>query len=164
MLVLGTHILVSVMAAAPSLPAHADALASTYEEAASDPADSGECALSVDAEASVPAAAVILDCNDARVNALIGDMIGTCDMPRRNGPQLPATVRPASGAPQLRPAGARGPERCPLRSPPRANDSPSLVPTRVPLVPALAASPLLVADSPLPRRAEDGRLERPPRA
>jgi hypothetical protein len=164
MLTFGVHVLVSVVAASPSLPAHADVLASTYEEAACDPSDSGECAPAFDLELSLPAPSAILDCNDARINVLLADMIGTCDMPRRSGPQLPATVHTGSTAPQLRVSdGPRGHDRCPLR-PPRANDSPSLVPTRVPLVPALVVAPLSLRDSPLPRRAEDLRLERPPRA
>jgi hypothetical protein len=165
MLTIGVHFLVSVAAASASPPLHADALASTYEEAACDPADSGECAPLVDlAEISVPAPTAILDCNDARLNALIRDMIGTCDMPRRNGPQLPPTVHTGSSAPQTRISdGPRGHDRCPLRSP-RGNDPPSLVPSRVPLLPALTASRLAVEDSPLPAGAEAERLERPPRA
>jgi hypothetical protein len=165
MLTIGMHILVSAMTVSPSLPADADLLASTYEQAAGDPSDSGECAPAGELELSLPTPGAILDCNDARINVLLGDMIGTCDMPRRSGPQLPPTVHTGSTAPQLRISdGPRGHDRCPLRSPPRANDPPSIVPTRVPLVPPLAVSPLLLHDSPLPVRAEDLRLERPPRA
>jgi hypothetical protein len=169
MLTVGLHVLVSLVAVAPS-PAHADsapddcALASTYDEAACDPSDSGECA--PDVELSLPAPAAILDCNDARTNVLIGDMIGTCDMPRRSGPPtaLP-TVHTGSSAPQMRMSdGPRGSDRCPLRgSSTRGDDSPSLPSARVPLTPPLAATPLLMHDSPLVVRAEDLRLDRPPR-
>ena len=194
MLTVGLHVLVSLVALSPpaahaAVPpraaavaqaddadvAQADdadvardaALASTYDEAACDPSDSGECA--ADVELSLPTAsapAAILDCNDARTNALLADMIGTCDMPRRSGPPtaLP-TVRTGSNAPQLRMTdGPHGCDRCPLRgSPPRGDDSPSLPAARVPLEPPLAVSSLAISDAPLVVRAEDLRLDRPPR-
>jgi hypothetical protein len=183
MLTLGLHLLVSlVMAASPSLPARGEALhavsgssvagsdsgallASTYEEAASDPADSGECAPNLEVPLSLPTPGAILDCNDARVSVLLADMIGTCDMPRKSGPQLLPTVHTGSSAPQLRISdGLHNHGRSPLRSRPRPNDAPSLLPTRVPLVPSLAVSRLAAADSPLPQGTAGPRLERPPRA
>jgi hypothetical protein len=180
MLTFGVHILVSVMAVSPSPTAHADVLAgaemidvadegspllaSTYDEAASDPSDSGECA-PAELPLSLPAPGAVLDCNDARMNALLADMIGTCDMPRKNGPQLLPTMHTGSSAPQLRVAdGTRNHGRTPLRSRPRANDAPSLLPTRAPLLPAPVICRLAAADSPLPARDAGSRLERPPRA
>jgi hypothetical protein len=87
-------------------------------------------------------------------------------MPRRSGPPLqPATVRPGSSAPQLRLGdGAHHGDRCPLPPPARGDDSPSLPTARAPLVPALHVAKFAVLDAPLPLRAEDLRLDRPPRA
>jgi hypothetical protein len=139
-------------------------LASTYDEAACDPAEAGECA--AEPGISLPAPPAILDCNDARVGLILADMIGTCDMPRRAGPpaRLP-TVRTASGAPQMRLGdGGRANDRLPLRASAPRDDSSSLPPSRLPIARAPSRSPLVRHDAPLPLRLDDFRLDRPPRA
>jgi hypothetical protein len=83
MLALGVTLLVSV-AAAPPPGAHAvETLASTYDEAACDAADGGECAdeLLIDL---MPAPAAILDCQ----SPFVADMIGSCDLPTQTIPNV----------------------------------------------------------------------------
>jgi hypothetical protein len=76
MLALGVSLLVSVAATPPPAAHAAEALASTYEQAACDAADGGECADELLLELLPPPAA-ILDCQSPFVAA----MIGSCDLP-----------------------------------------------------------------------------------
>jgi hypothetical protein len=147
-------------------PARAELpVASTYEDAACDPSDSGECAVEPQLSlAPVPAVPAVVDCSDERLSLVLADMIGTCDMPRRSGPPLPpATVRNAGG-PSLRVDAARDSGSCPLRAPARGDDSPSLLTGGARLLPPLGVTPLGADEVPLVPRAEDRRLDRPPRA
>lgn len=93
MLALGLTLVVSVAAAPPAVTS--ERLASTYDEAACDPADGGECAEEVllDLNLLAPSPA-ILDCE----SPFIVDMIGKCDLP---APALPTLHVPTlrNGAP-----------------------------------------------------------------
>jgi len=166
MLALGAYLLASVAAAAPAAPAaHAEQLASTYDEAACDPADSGECAApEAEPTSSLPA---ILDCNDERLSLVMQEMIGTCDMPR------PAP--PLAHLPTLRNANAPGGSRLcdglcdhesyPLKPAPRtSDDGPPLITTATPTATPPAWSPLPTRERALRRSDFASRLERPPRA
>jgi hypothetical protein len=151
MVAFGAYLLVSVAVAAP---AHADKLASMYEDAACDPAEGGECAVELDL--SVPQATAILDCE----NPLLHDMIGSCDNPRPAIPSLHvATVRNGNGIGVARTSTG---ERLTVVSATSSIDA--ALPLRLPTVaPLYATSP--VAPS-LDAAITDGishRLERPPR-
>ena len=93
MLSLGVTLLVSV-AATPPPAAHAvEMLASTYDEAACDAADGGECADEVLIDL-MPAPPAILDCQ----SPFVADMIGSCDLPQQTIPtvHLPTLKKGAS--------------------------------------------------------------------
>jgi hypothetical protein len=168
MIALGAYLVASVVAAAPA-PAHAERLASTYDEAACDPSDSGECAEAPPADdpLSLPAAPAVLDCNDARLDLYIAEMIGSCDMPR------PAP--PNTAAPTVTPAAPTGPHRIcdglcahdsnPMRPAPRTTDnSPPLAGTATPALAPPRASSLQTTDEIVRLTLFSSRLERPPRA
>jgi hypothetical protein len=94
MIALGVSLLVSV-AATPLPAAHAAAekLASTYDEAACDPSEGGECAEEVLID--LPQLVAILDCQ----SPIIHDMIGSCDLPTPTIPSLHLpTVRNGGGS------------------------------------------------------------------
>jgi hypothetical protein len=151
MVAIGAYLLVSVAAAAP---AHADKVASMYEDAACDPAEGGECIVELDV--SVGPATAILDCE----NPLIHDMIGSCDNPKPAIPSLRvATVRNGNGIGVARTATG---ERFTVVSATSSIDA--ALPLRVPsAAPLSASSPVAVS---LDGALTDGishRLERPPR-
>lgn len=148
----GAYLLVSVAAAAP---AHADKLASMYEDAACDPSEGGECA--VEPDLSLPQATAILDCQ----SPLLHDMIGSCDNPK---PALPA-LHVAT----LRTGGAIGATRTPTGERLTVVTSTLTVDAALPFC-APTLTPIALASA-LAERSEvvvvDGphaRLERPPRA
>jgi hypothetical protein len=169
MLALGAYLLSAVASLTPTLPTHGEPpasspLASTYEQAACDPSDSGECAqeLELAFEAlDLPPAPAVLDCSDTRML----DFGGWCDLPR---PASPLAPRPPTLHNGNHGAGFRAGHAAttpPLNSPPpRPDDSRTL--------PALHATFLLPPTSvPLVLRyvshhvnAPSVRLERPPRA
>ena len=167
MIALGAYLVASVVAAAPA-PAHAEALASTYDEAACDPSDSGECAEAADATPSLPAPPAVLDCNDPRLDAYIAGMIGSCDMP--------APTPPNTAAPTVHPAAPTGTNRIcdglcadhdspPMRPAPRGSDDhPPLAASAVVFLAPPLASALETEELIPPRSAFPSRLERPPRA
>jgi len=95
MLALGVTLLVSV-AATPPPAAHAvETLASTYDEAACDAADGGECADEVLIDLMPPPPA-ILDCQ----SPFVAEMIGSCDLPEQTIPtvHVPTLKKGGNGA------------------------------------------------------------------
>jgi hypothetical protein len=159
MLSLGTCLFVSVAAASPAAPLHAaEKLASTYEEAASDVTDSGECAVEANLEElPLPTLAEILDCESPYVQ----EMIGSCDLPK---PTLPSLHLPtlqkgaAAGLALVTPSGKRTTLAAPAPSldfalPPLAHASTTLAPAAAVL--DLAYIPTL--------EPHPSRLDRPPR-
>ena len=116
-------------------------VASTYDEAACadaarpDDVNTDDTNCSEPPPAAVPA---VLDCNDARVSLWLGEMIGSCDMPRPQPPTGgPAAVRAAGpNGDRLCSDGHCGLEAAPLRAAPRLFDD-----TTVALAPGLR-SPL----------------------
>ena len=145
-------------------------VASTYDEAAC--SDAAQAAREVnppdpDVNCSEPPPPVpaVLDCNDARVSLWLGDMIGSCDMPK---PQMPGTVpvvRAGSGSEQrLCRDGHCGVDAVPIRPAGRSLDE-------LPLLGNAGPSDIIFVSTPLdlqlmlPSSQDHGRrLERPPRA
>jgi hypothetical protein len=85
MVALGAYLLLSVATATPAAPVHAaERLASTYDEAACDASDGGECAVADAAALSLPQLPAILDCE----SPFIAEMIGSCDLPKPSLPSL----------------------------------------------------------------------------
>jgi hypothetical protein len=159
MLSFGTYLLVSVAMASPAAPLHAaEKLASTYEEAACDVTDSGECAVEADLEElPLPTLAEILDCESPYVQ----EMIGSCDMPK---PTLPSLHLPtlqkgvAAGLALTTPSGRRISVATPAPSldfalPPLSHIAAALAPVTSLL--DLAYMPTL--------EPHPSRLDRPPR-
>lgn len=148
-------------------------LASTYDEAACDanaPADAPPPAPIEDARCSEPPAAApaVIDCNDPLMSKWVGEMIGSCDMPKPAPPTGgPALLRGAheTGAPVriCDTFGCRH-ESAPLRPVGRELGQPDpALGTRVILEPprgdsALGERAAAIPSDPIPRR-----LERPPR-
>ena len=158
MLSLGVTLLVSV-AATPPPAAHAvEMLASTYDEAACDAADGGECADEVLLDL-MPAPAAILDCE----NPFLADMIGSCD--------LPAPAIPSLHLPTLRNAGSGftvaarsgSSERLSVGTTAPSIDA-ALTFARVSLLPAPFAITDFALASTSVQDAPRSRLDRPPRA
>jgi hypothetical protein len=159
MLALGAYLFVAVAAAQPAVPAHAvEKLASTYDEAACDPSDGGECAEEVELseEAAPPA---ILDCE----SPLIADMIGSCDMPKPTLPTLHVATLRNGGAGVV--VGGGGGEHDHLRIVTGASSTEAALPIRGPtLVPAAPADLLFAFLDHARDDAPRARLDRPPRA
>lgn len=168
MLALGSWLLLSVASVSPTpAAAHAEKLASTYEEAACDASDGGECAPStIEPSLSAPTLPSILDCNDARLSVWMQEMIGSCDMPR---PPLPnahvATLRTGNGQSASRISDGLTRQSPPMRSAPRASDeTPPLVGSLRLTTPPIPSAPTLPIDFAAPANPPGSRLERPPRA
>lgn len=167
MIAFGAYLVASVVAATPA-PAHGEKLASTYEEAACDPSDSGECAEAADAAPVLPAPPAVLDCNDPRLDTYVAAMIGSCDMP------TPAP--PDAAAPTVHPAAPAGPVRVcdglcaahddrPLHPAPRMSDDQSpLAGTADAFLAPPSGTALETEEVTPPRFTFASRLERPPRA
>jgi len=144
--------------AAPTAP-----VASTYDEAACSEAERGH---DEDVNCSEPEPVpAVLDCNDARVSLWLGEMIGSCDMPK---PQLPGAVpvlRAATAEQRLCRDGHCGLDAVPLHATARPlNDLPPIAGVATLAPPLFRATDHLLR--PMLRRSQHdtGRLERPPRA
>jgi hypothetical protein len=148
-------VLASAISAASALPTAK--VASTYDEAT---CAEGEKARD-DSEANcsepepVPA---VLDCNDARISLWLGEMIGSCDMPRSS-----PSLRPARSEERLCRDGHCGVDSIPIRAAVRSLE-------KLPVLANTAITPFHTISSPHPSelmlRASQrggGRLERPPR-
>jgi hypothetical protein len=145
------------------------AVASTYDDAACDLSDSGECApseLAIDfgfgLDLTAPAAAPDLDCKDPRV----GDppRFGSCDLPRPVSPRARLAWLRGTGHGSARHAfSAASRASTPVTSPPRLDDSHTLlvsIPTAL-LIPS--TFPIHIVVPAQPKAAPRDRLERPPR-
>jgi hypothetical protein len=175
MIWVGTLVLASLTAV---ISPPAGPVASTYDEAACaeaarEPQRAHPVAVADGAEeqncSEPPASAVpaVIDCNDQRASLWVGDMIGSCDMPR---PSLPSPIMVV-----VRPAGPSGRRICdgfrcaydahPLRPASRASDEGArLTLGAARFVHYLVASPLVEVAQTVPKEARGDRLERPPRA
>jgi|GEM_PF-3435414 len=108
-MVLAPVILAAVVAAGPAAP-RVDHVASTYDEAACDEADLSVSLVDAADAVVMPAYGddsdhsdchkpspppAFLDCNDPLASVWVGDMIGTCDMPKSASPmaRMPARFR-----------------------------------------------------------------------
>jgi hypothetical protein len=166
-------------------PTMAGPIASTYDEAAcaSSRLEEGGAADLLDgslfadggtgracSEPTSPVAApVIIDCNDPGVSVWVGEMIGSCDMPR---PATPTQVVPTA----VRAAGRSAPARVcdgfrcshestPLRSAWRVDDDAAFATgSRLDLGVWPASQPVTVDALLAPDEVEQPRLERPPRS
>jgi hypothetical protein len=142
-------------------------VASTYDEAACSDAEKARITESLGDDDEIncsepePVPAV-LDCNDARVSLWLGEMIGSCDMPKS---QMPGTVPVMRNAEQrLCRDGHCGVDSVPIRPAARSADD------LTPILSATSASTFTATWSPhqleimLRASQQDGhRLERPPR-
>ncbi len=147
----------------PAVPA---AFASTYDDAACDLSDSGECApvdfeLALDIEYG-PAAPTDLDCKGPRV---VGDppRFGSCDLPRPVSPRARLAWLRGTGHGPHRAFSAATRSSSPVTSPPRPDDTQTLlvsIPTAL-LIPS--TFPIYVIAPAPPKAAPHDRLERPPR-
>lgn len=168
MFALGAYLLSAVASLSTSLPAHAsEPLASTFEQAACDPSDSGECAQETEVASTfvfgdfdLPPAPAVLDCSDARMP----DFGGWCDLPH---PQSPLAARAASlhnGNQRYGMRAGHVTATTPLAVPqPQSDDTRTLLPLYLTFLTPPASAPLV-----LPYVAPHGdsyclRLERPPR-
>jgi hypothetical protein len=152
MVAIGAYLLVSVAAAAP---AHADKLASMYEDAACDPGEGGECAVEI--EISVPPPTAILDCE----SPLLQDMIGSCDNPKPAIPTLHvATLHNGNGLTVARTSTG---EHLTVVSATSSIDA-ALPIHAATLAPLCAFLPVAVSLDAALTDALPHRLERPPRA
>jgi hypothetical protein len=147
-------------------------VASTYDEAACTEAEKAQAALlpmrdadpEINCSEPPPPVPAVLDCNDARVSLWLGDMIGSCDMPKSQLPGAVAAVRAGSGSEQrLCRDGHCGVDSVPIRAAGRSLDE-------LPLAVNTSSTPLVLVSTSfelqlmLPSSQEDGRrLERPPR-
>jgi hypothetical protein len=177
-------VLTSVTAATAAPSPSANAITSTYDQAACADEATGEDALPIinrevaapdfgagDCSEPPPAAVpAVLDCNDERMSRFVGEMIGSCDMPKASPLGAPQAVRaPAEGRPL---SGARlcdgvhcSHDSVPIRAAARAPDEGRpLAASRFALSLHFLSTPLW-ARAELPLRSIAGpRLERPPRA
>lgn len=164
MFALGAYLLSAVASLSTSLPAHGEPLASTFEQAACDPSDSGECAQELDlamalSELDLPPAPAVLDCSDARM----ADFGGWCDLPH---PQSPLAPRASSlhGGQRFGMRAGHVTSTPPLATPqPPSDDTRTLPPLFLTFLLPPTGAPLV-----LPYVAPHGdsyclRLERPPR-
>lgn len=158
MLALGVTLLVSVAAAPPPSVHASEPLASTYEQAACDPSDGGECAdeLLIDV---MPPPAAILDCQ----SPFIAEMIGSCDLPAPAIPSLhlPTLQRAGNGLTTTT-AHVGSAERLTVVTTPPSLDT-ALPHQRFSLSPTLHATALAALASTLLQDAPRSRLDRPPR-
>jgi len=159
MLALGVTLLVSVAAAPPPSVHASEPLASTYEQAACDASDGGECADEVLIELMPPPAA-ILDCQ----SPFIAEMIGSCDLPAPAIPSLhlPTLQRGGNGL-MTTIARVGSAERLTVVTAPPSLDA-ALPRRRFALAPSLHATPLSPLASTITQDAPRSRLDRPPRA
>jgi hypothetical protein len=158
MLALGLTLVVSVAAAAPR-PAHAvERVASTYDEAACDPADGGECADEAMVELSAPALPTIIDCE----SPVIADMIGSCDLPTPMLPSLhvPTLRTGGNGATVVLRSGG-GDETTVT---PGASSLDGAIPLVATLVASSASAPVVAMTDTATKDVPRPRLDRPPRA
>ena len=139
-------------------------MASTYDEAACAEAQAEHVEeAEINCSEAPPATPAVLDCNDARVSVWLGEMIGSCEMPR----PLPGTTvkAPAGNDARLCRDGHCGVDSQPLRAAARFNDD------SIPVLGTAANASLFHEATPLSAEAvqrlahPDGkRLERPPRS
>jgi hypothetical protein len=168
MFALGVCLFAAVSSVTPTAPARAEPLASTYDQAACDLNDSGECApatveLALELEISPPADPPILDCSDPRLADWLQQRIGTCDMPRGPSPWArTARLRTAASHGGGRHWAATSRASSPAHAPPRADDSRTLLVTTPAALLLVATSPLHVVDDAPPLEVPAPRLERPP--
>lgn len=156
MIALGLSLLASLAAAPPpALHVAGEKVASTWDEAACDAGDGGECADEIVIDL-VPAPAAILDCQ----SPFIAEMIGSCDLPAATLPSLhlPTLQR---GGPGLNVVQRVGDKLTFVTTPPSLEAA--LPPARLPLAPCLHATPLSAHASALLNDAPPFRLDRPPR-
>ncbi len=151
--------------------------ASTYDEAACAEAQAERTARAgsndddgdpdINCSEAPPAIPAVLDCNDARVSVWLGEMIGSCDMPR---PQPLAAGMAAvraggsNGEPRLCNDGHCGVDATPIR--PAARLFHDLTPglgNHGPAAHFLSSSPLSRRAPIFLARLDGKRLERPPR-
>lgn len=119
MIALGAYLLASVVAATPAAT-HGERLVSSYDQAACDPGDWDECA-PPDPSIALAAPPAVLDCNDARLELYMAEMIGSCDMPAPTPPdRTTASVHPADPGPRrVCDATCNAQRACPVRPEPR---------------------------------------------
>lgn len=158
MLALGVTLLVSVAATPPPSVHASEPLASTYEQAACDPSEGGECADEPLIELP-PSPAAILDCQ----SPFIAEMIGSCDLPAPAIPSLHLpTLRNGGNALAVIARVGSG-ERLTIVTATSSFDA-ALPRARFALAPSLHATPLSPRASTLLQDAPRSRLDRPPRA
>jgi hypothetical protein len=145
-------------------------LASTYDEAACDGSETPAPAPVEEARCSEPppAAPAVIDCNDPLMSKWVGEMIGSCDMPKpappTGGPPVLHAARDTGATVRICDTFGCRHESAPLRPIGRELERPDpALATRVTLDPpagdsALAERAAAIPSDPLPRR-----LERPPR-
>jgi hypothetical protein len=178
--------LVLVTALSAAAPLAAGPNASTYDEAAcaSSRLEEGASAELADllggaaaepssgracAEPLPPAPPVIIDCNDPGVSVWVGEMIGSCDMPRPVPPTqaAPTAVRSAGRSSHSRVSDgwhASHDSSTPVRSASRVDDDAAFAAVSWLSVGFWPAFTNVTFDSALaPDQAERPRLERPPR-
>jgi hypothetical protein len=159
-------VLAVVVSATPTVPTVVapQGVASTYDEAACleaqvEHVDEPE----INCSEAPPVLPAVLDCNDARASLWLGEMIGSCEMPR----PLPGTTvkAPVGNDARLCRDGRCGVDAQPLRAAARFNDD------SIPALGTPGNAFLFHHSSPLPTEAAqrlarlDGkRLERPPRS
>jgi hypothetical protein len=173
MLSLAVCLMATVSSVSPTMPAPSApapggpaAWASTYDEAACGLSDSGECApldfeLALDIEYG-PAAPADLDCKGPRV---VGDLprFGSCDLPRPVSPRARLAWLRGNGHGPHRAFSAASRSSSPVTTPPRLDDSHTLlvsIPTAL-VIPS--TFPIHVIVPAPPKAAPRDRLERPPR-
>jgi hypothetical protein len=167
---LGVYLLVAVSSVSPTA-ATARAETCTYDQAACDVGDSGECAALDDAIYSLgsfegidePRALSLPPSYDPRLAEYLQLIIETCDMPRGPAPGARFFTLRTAGRPS-RLAGASAHASAPVHAPPRSEDMPLLATTANAPPVVDATHPLFVNAPARPREAPASRLERPPSA
>jgi hypothetical protein len=166
MFVLAVSLLATVASVTPTAPTHAEAepVASTYDQAACDLSDSGECAPPlVELELSLASPAPTVDSRDARLAEWLQPRFGSCDLPRAPSPWTRAAwLRNAAYGGSRHWRAALRPS-APAHAPPRLDDSHLLLATTPSAFVASVASPIVLADEAPPSELPPFRLERPPR-
>jgi hypothetical protein len=142
-------------------------VASTYDEAACTEAEKVQLRdeLGDEPNCSEPVAVpAVLDCNDARVSLWLGEMIGSCDMPKTQLPGVLPVVRAPGSELRMCNDGRCGVDAVPLRPSARLFDDSTFALGNPGRPPILLTSTPLVDEIFLMRSQRDGnRLERPPR-
>jgi hypothetical protein len=148
-------VLATALSAASALPTAK--VASTYDEAACAESEKARDDSEINCSEPEPVPAV-LDCNDARISLWLGEMIGSCDMPRSS-----PSLRPARGEERICRDGHCGVDSVPIRAAVRTLE-------RLPMLANTAITPFHAISSPhgpelMLRASQRGaeRLERPPR-